>query len=635
MMNVFIVLAVLLAIGLAARFWIFPNWFTKRKTERDYENNLSRILATDEGKRVAEEIRLVELSIERANKETLSHEAELALVKSREANLRAKQSLLQTLKKERVSGNEAAEVVEDSQDAENGIGKLIGKVLVYILAIAAVLVLVVFGLTGIWKWIIVVPALVAVIGLAIFILRKLRPTKPRKLRPAPKPANGDDDEADDRVKLITDKFFPKNLWVAFSALLVALPLAVAIGGTLAELPKIPTLILTIAAVLVSILMSVLAIKKAWTPVPEMDEVVVTLFEKYYGTIKESGLCLPFPLFGWVELHGANMEDDDALLFQVFDEKAGKIITAPFDLKNASLPLIAPVFFRIVNSYDFFFGHKDSTQAMIKYVESYMKRVFVKPAVGNPRDKDYQEERLMMLEEAMLMKSKDVIGGFLTEDSEAAKNQQAVNSVYPDHAKSHHDFVKSHWGIEVFSIQIRDFALTESQRQALDSVLVAQKKKEVAKEHAEEVVNEADGKSRARIKEAEGEAQAIERLAVAGRKKLEETAEGYATTMGKLFHDGMGVMPDETLRHLQLMEKWGNPNSININGDMGGGPGFGATLEAGRNAFNRQNERRFPKNDQPQPRSDQRPPKNDQPQPRSDQRPPKNDQPQPTETKGKK
>jgi len=179
------------------------------------------------------------------------------------------------------------------------------------------------------------------------------------------------------TKEITDLFFPRSLWIYFGVLVLLLPTAVLIANLFLNCGHLAVFIsTTIASLAVSAFFIVRTIKKAWIPVPERDEVVVNRFEKYYGTRKKSGLCFPFPLFGWVDLYGVCTEDDDGLLFQVPNED-GTMKTAYFDLDDSSIPMIAKVFWRVEDSYKFIFGHEDSIQAMFEYVESFMRRAFMK------------------------------------------------------------------------------------------------------------------------------------------------------------------------------------------------------------------------------------------------------------------
>jgi regulator of protease activity HflC (stomatin/prohibitin superfamily) len=363
----------------------------------------------------------------------------------------------------------------------------------------------------------------------------------------------------------SDLFFPLGLWIAFAAILFAIPaivLTVCLWQGYQHQYLSFLVIATALASSMSIFFLVKAILDAGTPIPQRDEVVATLFEKYCGTRKTSGLWFPFPYFGWLELAGVCTEDDDEYLFQVpDDDNPEKITFAPFDLADASLPLKSKVFFRVKDSYNFIFGHEDSTQAMIEYVETYLRRVFRKSDESG-------KERIMTLEEALLLKANNLIDGFENEDAIQNPNLPATEK-----RQSHGDFVFEHWGIEVFSIMIIDFELTQAERDALDSVLKARKAKEAAVHTAEITFINADANARGQ-----------ERLAKAARVTLAEEANGYVDSVKAL--DGK-VTSQQALRHLQEMRKFSNANLIVSGG--GNGAGFGAEFGAGSQAFTRNNQ----------------------------------------------
>jgi regulator of protease activity HflC (stomatin/prohibitin superfamily) len=313
-------------------------------------------------------------------------------------------------------------------------------------------------------------------------------------------------------------------------------------------------------VVISVVLIIISLAKAWTQNTEKDELVVNLFEKYIGTVIRAGLLFPFPFFGWIELFETEMEDDDLFLFQFPDEN-GKMKIGNFDLKNASLPLLAKVFFRVIDSYKFVYGHKNATQAMLEYVEAFMRRVLIYHEEGQP-------DRLMNLEEAMMLKSAELIDHF----SSVPDGEETVNEKDSSRKLSEKDFILQNWGIEIFSIKIIDFEMTDGQRADFDKVLTAQKNRETALINADiEFIQK------------EGVARGIERLALAKEVELSKTANGFANSVKVLVESGM--RPDQALRHFQEMAKWQNPNSTHVTGNTGF-VGMGAGFENGRNTYNR-------------------------------------------------
>jgi len=356
------------------------------------------------------------------------------------------------------------------------------------------------------------------------------------------------------VREITSKFFPKRLWVLFSLFLIALPVLIFVFGRLLPLIKNHLGLSVLLTFFLSLLILISTLRKAWTTVSERNQVIITLFEKYYGTIKKSGLCFPFPLFGWIELLGICMEEQNEHLFQIPDpENPKKQKTALFDLSNASLPLEAEVFYQIVDPYKFTFNHTNSLQAMIKYVETFMRRVFVVPAVGNPGEAGYANERIMTMAEAMLLKSTDVIDDFSAEDSANGQN--------------YYNFVLSHWGIDVFKIMVVDFVLTEAQQNALNSVLAAEKLKEASILNADTEEIRAGGVARGRIK-----------LAEASRVELEKNGKGYLETINLLRE--RGVEPTDALTFMVDMKKFQNVEGATFFFGDTGGAKLGAAFNAG-------------------------------------------------------
>ncbi len=563
MMNALIVVAIVLAVYLLARFWIFRNWFAKRKTETEYEKRLSEIRATEEGRRVADEIRLTELDLERTKKQTLTEQEKINLIQLRKTHLELKRSLLKSLKDEEPTAGATDSGVEDSQNKRSRRGKKGWSVMISLVSLAAIVIWAGMSFLNHWEWPATYLPIIGMIAAAVLIIRRLNSNKKNKVNQTGNKTGRKSKPGKKKSKEITQLFYPHWLWISFLAMISLIPITVLILNLSWQYSqKHPAIfyLSIVISLLIAAYYLVRTVKGANNPLPEKDEFAVTIFKKYCGTRKTPGLFFAFPLFGWVELLGISTEDDQEQLFQVVD-KEGKVSTARFDLDDASVPLLADVFFRIVDAYKFLFGNEDSVQSMVEYVEAYLRRVFIVPADAASG----KSERVMNLEEALLFKAKDMITRFNTENNE--------------NGEVHRDFVKSHWGIEVFRIQIRDFDLNEEQRKALNMKLEAKKRKEAAREDADAEAVRADGKARG-----------IERLAKASRVEFAENAAGYSDAVNSFAGK---VEPDEVLFHIREMRKFGMPNATLVISDGGGNAAFGAQFEAGRQAYNRNNERKEP------------------------------------------
>ncbi len=326
------------------------------------------------------------------------------------------------------------------------------------------------------------------------------------------------------------RFFPKNLWMisfgvdAIISIMTALLLKWAVGFTNIEaLEKFPVGIL---AVVIFIGLVFHALWLGFTPLSENHNRLVELFGNYTYTATEGGWYFFFPYFGWVTTVLGFMGQRRKNLFRYIDN-AGVEQVVLIDFKNASVPIYADVFFKVNSLYRAVYCQEDSIKATIRYLESFVRAVI-------------PEE----MEEAMKKKGNDLSEQFIT----SPENEELLKL-----------------GIKVQTVKVYDFVLTESQRNALNSVLEASKKSEAAAHEANAIA-----------KRAEGQGAANERLAKAERIAIEEKAMGIAELVSML--DIKGIKGERAIRHLEEMEKWGNPNIDHIVGEGGSNHAFNGAAQ---------------------------------------------------------
>jgi regulator of protease activity HflC (stomatin/prohibitin superfamily) len=110
-------------------------------------------------------------------------------------------------------------------------------------------------------------------------------------------------------------------------------------------------------------------------------------------------------------------------------------------------------------------------------------------------------------------ARNVIGGLLFRDVNSKRNvlNQKIAEILVKETKS--------WGIDIIRVELKEILPPQDVQDTMNSVIKAENTKIAAKDYATAVETEADGKKRAKIKEAEGIAQGRVIVADATAKQI--------------------------------------------------------------------------------------------------------------------
>ncbi|PIR95841.1 hypothetical protein COT93_00175 [Candidatus Falkowbacteria bacterium CG10_big_fil_rev_8_21_14_0_10_37_18] len=351
----------------------------------------------------------------------------------------------------------------------------------------------------------------------------------------------------------------KELWIRFYILLFVSSLAIA---TLSVLIFEVIWTGVIAGFAVVILILPITLIKAWTIVPHQYEYIVEIYGEYIGRPLMPGAYWLFPWLGFVIIKNSVFMATQLMELFLNDQSDGNYGKGSVEFIDLSVPVRVAFYFTIFDSQLSTYATNDLFRALEEKSDG-VTRSFL---------------GIYTLREATSMKQNFTVHSIATMADVRVEgfSEEEAKRVWRDS-----DFYKClrKWGVEPDDIVISDFELTPEIERARETILLAEKEREVSLIH----VGTAENKKQIAIKMAEADSASEELRGEGVKKSTILIGQGQSIQASLLA--SVGGIPAEQLVNFMVQErKWDSVKPtdkvIITNGDNNSGASYGAQVAAG-------------------------------------------------------
>ncbi|MBU4347798.1 SPFH/Band 7/PHB domain protein [Candidatus Parcubacteria bacterium] len=295
----------------------------------------------------------------------------------------------------------------------------------------------------------------------------------------------------------------------------------------------------------------------WEQTPEKRIWMIQLFGRHMAEWKP-GLHFRFPFFNWMRVY-ANVYMGDQIMKLYMDESVKEGYGGGnVDFKDSSAPLIAFVYFQIVDAFKATYNAED----IFKIIEERMDGTI----------RSYLASYTM--DEANRLKVQFDLGRILNEEVADKNGNLPATKKDPQETDDWKQIINE-WGVYIKRITISDIIFPQSVIETREKIMKADKELEAAKIEKQTAITKAEGLKEATIITAQGK-----------REALILEGEGIHEQIGKITAvDGLDA--NKVTDYLVQMNKWnkvGEGKSSVIIDNGSGIAGVGAQFAAGISTF---------------------------------------------------
>lgn len=291
----------------------------------------------------------------------------------------------------------------------------------------------------------------------------------------------------------------------------------------------------------------------WEQVPEKRIWMIQFYGKHIAEW-EPGLNFRFPFFGWMRVYASVYMGDQIMKLDMNESVKEGFGFGNVDFEDGSAPIVAFVYFQIVNAFKATYNAEDVFGIIEKKMDGAIRSYL----------SSYN------MDDANKLKVQFDLGRIL--DGTIADEKGNLPITKKGHEETNiWKQVFDEWGVNIKGVTISDIIFPPSVLETREKIMKADKELEAAEIERRTAVKRAEGQKEATIITAQGEKEAL---------KLK--GEGVYEQIGKI-SSVAGLNAKEAADYLTQFKKWeevGKGKSSVIIDNSGGVAGLGAQFAAG-------------------------------------------------------